>query len=157
MVAVFGTMAADALKKGAGIGYGVTTPGFALVVAAVFALWYRSEGTLSIRSIDSRRRECFYWAAVLGTFALGTAAGDLTAYQLNLGFWPSALLFATIIAIPAAAWSRRAIRVHRHPPACRLVRRRLQQADQWRSAPGRRNGQRGRARRLHRSRHARIA
>ena len=76
-------------------------------MAAVFALWYRSEGTLSIHSIDTRRRECFYWAAVLGTFALGTAAGDLTAYQLNLGFWASALLFGAIIAIPAIAWSRR--------------------------------------------------
>jgi uncharacterized membrane-anchored protein len=106
MVAVFGTMAADAIKDGAGIPYSVTTPAFALIVAAVFALWYRSEGTLSIHSIDTRRRECFYWAAVLGTFALGTAAGDLTAYQLNLGFWASALLFGAIIAVPAIAWSR---------------------------------------------------
>jgi uncharacterized membrane-anchored protein len=73
----------------------------------VFALWYRVESTLSIHSIDTRRRECFYWAAVLGTFALGTAAGDLTAYQLGLGFWTSALLFGAIIAIPAVAWSRR--------------------------------------------------
>lgn len=69
----------------------------------------RSEGTLSIHSIDTRRRECFYWAAVLGTFALGTAAGDLTAYQLNLGFWTSAVLFGAVIAIPAVAWSRRAM------------------------------------------------
>ena len=107
MVAVFGTMAADAIKDGTGIPYSVTTPAFALIVAAVFALWYRSEGTLSIHSIDTRRRERFYWAAVLGTFALGTAAGDLTAYQLNLGFWTSALLFGAIIAIPAVAWSRR--------------------------------------------------
>jgi uncharacterized membrane-anchored protein len=107
MVAVFGTMAADALKRGAGIGYQVTTPLFAVGVAAIFAAWYRTEGTLSIHSIDTRRRECFYWAAVLGTFALGTAAGDLTAYTLGLGFWTSALLFAAIIAIPALAWSRR--------------------------------------------------
>jgi uncharacterized membrane-anchored protein len=107
MVAVFGTMAADAIHDGTGLGYGVTTPAFALIVAAVFILWYRSEGTLSIHSIDTRRRECFYWAAVLGTFALGTAAGDLTAFQLNLGFWTSALLFAGVIAIPAIGWSRR--------------------------------------------------
>src|SRR3984885_15250899 len=107
MVAVFGTMAADAIKDGAGIPYSVTTPAFALLLAAVFALWYRREGTLSIHSIDTRRREFFYWAAILGTFALGTAAGDLTAYQLNLGFWTSALLFGAIIAIPALAWSRR--------------------------------------------------
>jgi uncharacterized membrane-anchored protein len=106
MVAVFGTMAADAIRDGAGIGYDLTTPAFALIVAAIFALWYRSEGTLSIHSIDTRRRECFYWAAVLGTFALGTAAGDLTAYTLNLGFWASAMLFAAVIAIPAVARSR---------------------------------------------------
>ena len=68
-----------------------------------------ARGTLSIHSIDTRRRECFYWAAVLGTFALGIAAGDLTAYQLNLGFWTSALLFGAIIAIPAVAWSRRLV------------------------------------------------
>jgi uncharacterized membrane-anchored protein len=107
MVAVFGTMAADAIHDGTGVGYSVTAPAFALIVAVIFLLWYRTEGTLSIHSIDTRRRECFYWAAVLGTFALGTAAGDLTAYQLNLGFWTSALLFGAIIAIPAIAWSRR--------------------------------------------------
>jgi uncharacterized membrane-anchored protein len=109
MVAVFGTMAADAIHDGTGLGYSVTTPAFALIVAVIFLLWYRSEGTLSIHSIATRRREGFYWAAVLGTFALGTAAGDLTAYQLNLGLWTSALLFAAVIAIPAILWSRRLI------------------------------------------------
>jgi uncharacterized membrane-anchored protein len=107
MVAVFGTMAADAIKIGARLGYGVTTPVFASLVAAIFALWYRSEGTLSIHSIDTRRRERFYWAAVLGTFALGTAAGDLTAYTLDLGFWTSAILFGVVIAVPAVLWARR--------------------------------------------------
>ena len=106
MVAVFGTMAADGIHDGAGIGYGVTTPLFALITAAIFAWWYRSEGTLSIHTINSRRRERFYWAAVLGTFALGTAAGDLTALALNLGFWPSVLIFAGIIAVPAIGWWR---------------------------------------------------
>jgi uncharacterized membrane-anchored protein len=106
MVAVFGTMAADGIHDGAGIPYAVTTPLFAVIVAATFFFWYRSEGTLSIHSINTRRREAFYWTAVLGTFALGTAAGDLTAYQLNLGFWPSALLFAVIFAIPAIGWAR---------------------------------------------------
>jgi uncharacterized membrane-anchored protein len=109
MVAVFGTMAADAIHDGTGLGYSVTTPAFALIVAAIFILWYRSEGTLSIHSIDTRRREYFYWAAVLGTFALGTAAGDLTAYQLDLGLWTSVLLFGAIITIPAIAWSRGAM------------------------------------------------
>jgi uncharacterized membrane-anchored protein len=106
MVAIFGTMAADGIHDGASIPYAVTTPLFACVVAAVFLLWYRSEGTLSIHTITTRRRESFYWAAVLATFALGTAAGDLTATTLNLGFFGSVLLFAAIITIPAIGWWR---------------------------------------------------
>jgi uncharacterized membrane-anchored protein len=106
MVAIFGTMAADGVHDGASIPYAVTTPVFAFVVAAIFFLWYRSEGTLSIHSITTRRREGFYWAAVLATFALGTAAGDLTAIQLKIGFFDSVLLFAAIIAIPAIGWWR---------------------------------------------------
>jgi len=106
MVAVFGTMAADGIRDGAGISYSVTTPLFAAFVAATFFAWYRSEGTLSIHSITTRRREAFYWTAVLGTFALGTAAGDLTAYTLHLGFWTSAVLFAVVFALPAIGWWR---------------------------------------------------
>jgi uncharacterized membrane-anchored protein len=106
MVAIFGTMAADGIHDGASIPYAVTTPLFALVTAAVFWRWYRSEGTLSIHSITTRRREGYYWAAVLATFALGTAAGDLTAMSLNLGYWPSVVLFASVIAIPAVGWWR---------------------------------------------------
>src|SRR5579875_694828 len=106
MVAVFGTMAADGIHDGASIPYSVTTPVFALVTGLIFLLWYRTEGTLSIHSITTRRRERFYWAAVLATFALGTAAGDLTAYRLNLGFWPSAILFAVVFVIPAIGWWR---------------------------------------------------
>jgi uncharacterized membrane-anchored protein len=106
MVAVFGTMAADGIHDGAGIGYQVTTPLFAVVTGGIFLWWYRSEGTLSIHSINTRRRERFYWAAVLATFALGTAAGDLTALALNLGFWPSVLIFGAIIAVPALGWWR---------------------------------------------------
>jgi uncharacterized membrane-anchored protein len=106
MVAVFGTMAADGIHDGASLPYPVTTALYALLTAGVFFLWYRSEGTLSIHSITTRRRESYYWAAVLGTFALGTAAGDLTATTLHLGFLVSAVLFASIISIPAFAWSR---------------------------------------------------
>jgi uncharacterized membrane-anchored protein len=106
MVAIFGTMAADGIHDGASIPYSVTTPVFAAVVGVTFALWYRTEGTLSIHSITTRRREALYWTAVLATFALGTAAGDLTAYSLNLGFWESAVLFAAVIAIPAVGWWR---------------------------------------------------
>jgi uncharacterized membrane-anchored protein len=93
-------------RAGASLNYTVTTPLFAAVVAGVFFAWWRSEGTLSIHSITTRRRELYYWAAVLATFALGTAAGDLTAIQLNLGFFDSAILFGVAIAIPALAWWR---------------------------------------------------
>ncbi|MGH2864594.1 MAG: COG4705 family protein [Solirubrobacteraceae bacterium] len=106
MVAIFGTMMADGIHDGASIPYAVSTPVFALVVAAIFFRWYRSEGTLSIHSITTRRRESYYWAAVLATFALGTAAGDLTAMSLNLGYWPSVILFASLISIPAVGWWR---------------------------------------------------
>ncbi len=106
MVAVFGTMAADGVHDGATISYAITTPLLAAVVAAVFWRWQRREGTLSIHSITTRRREAFYWAAVLATFALGTAAGDLTALTLNLGFLDSAFLFGLLILIPAALWWR---------------------------------------------------
>jgi uncharacterized membrane-anchored protein len=106
MVAIFGTMMADAIHDGASIPYSETTTVFAVIMAAIFLWWYRSEGTLSIHSINTRRREAFYWATVLATFALGTAAGDLTATQLHLGFFPSALLFSSIILIPAVGWWR---------------------------------------------------
>lgn len=109
LIAVFGTEVADGVHDGAGIPYSVTTPLFAAVVAATFWRWQRTEGTLSIHSITTRRREAYYWCAVLGTFALGTAAGDLTAIELNLGFLPSALLFAVVISVPALLWWRGAL------------------------------------------------
>src|SRR3954466_9381956 len=106
MVAIFGTMVADVLKDGTGVSYAITTPFFAAVTAYVFYRWYRSEGTLSIHSITTRRRERFYWCAVLATFALGTAAGDLTAISLSLGSFPSILLFGAAILVPALLWWR---------------------------------------------------
>ena len=72
----------------------------------IFLVWHRSEGTLSIHSITTRRRETFYWLAVLATFALGTAAGDLTAVSLRLGYFWSAVLFLGAIGVPALAWWR---------------------------------------------------
>lgn len=104
MVSVFGTMAADVLHIGLGVPYLVSTVFFAAVLAVVFLWWHRSEKTLSIHSIHTRRREAFYWATVLSTFALGTAAGDFTATSLNLGYLGSAVMFAVIIAIPALAY-----------------------------------------------------
>jgi uncharacterized membrane-anchored protein len=106
MVAIFGTMVADVLKDGTGVSYAITTPFFAAVTAYVFYRWHRSEGTLSIHSITTRRRETFYWCAVLATFALGTAAGDLTAISLDLGFSASIVLFGVVMAVPALLWWR---------------------------------------------------
>jgi uncharacterized membrane-anchored protein len=100
MVAVFGTMAADVLHVGLGIPYAVSTAFYSVVLAVIFVLWYRTEGTLSIHSIYTRRRELFYWATVLATFALGTAAGDLTAKVVGLGYFGSGVMFAVVIAIP---------------------------------------------------------
>jgi uncharacterized membrane-anchored protein len=104
MVAVFGTMAADVLHIRFGVPYVASTVAFALALALVFLAWYRTEGTLSIHSIDTPRRELFYWATVLATFALGTAAGDTTAYTFHLGFFSSGIVFAVAIAIPALAY-----------------------------------------------------
>lgn len=101
MVSVFGTLAADAAHVGLGIPYLASTVTFSLALAAVFFLWHRVEGTLSIHSVRTRRREAFYWMAVLTTFALGTAAGDMTARTLGLGWFASGVLFAGIIALPA--------------------------------------------------------
>lgn len=106
MVGVFGTMAADVLHVGLGVPYVASTVFYAVVLAAVFRVWYRSERTLSIHSITSRRRELFYWAAVLATFALGTAAGDLTAVTFGLGYAASAVLFAAAIMVPAIGYWR---------------------------------------------------
>lgn len=102
MVSVFGTMAADVLHVGLGVSYAVSTPLFLAALAAVFCLWYGVERTLSIHSIRTRRREIFYWSAVLATFALGTAAGDLTA-TVGFGYLGSVVLFAAAICAPALA------------------------------------------------------
>ena len=106
MVGVFGTMVADVLHVGFGVPYAVSTPFFAAALAAIFVIWRATENTLSIHSIDSSRREIFYWLTVVATFALGTAAGDLTATTFNLGYLLSAVLFALIILIPAIGYWR---------------------------------------------------
>ncbi len=104
MVAVFGTMAADVLHVVLSVPYLFSTIFYAIVLAVVFTLWRRSEGTLSIHSIVTPRRERFYWLTVLATFALGTAAGDLTAATLGLGFFRSAILFAVLMLVPLIGW-----------------------------------------------------
>ena len=105
-IAIFGTGVSDALHLFVGIPYTGTTILWAVVLAMIFWLWYRSEGTLSIHSITTRRREMYYWAVVFVTFALGTALGDFTGTTLGLGYLASGIMFFLIILIPAVAWSR---------------------------------------------------
>jgi uncharacterized membrane-anchored protein len=104
MVGVFGTMAADVLHVAFHVPYLASAIGFAIVLAAVFVVWYRVEGTLSVHTIVTRRRELFYWCAVVATFALGTALGDLMATTFGLGYLGSVVLFAALITIPAAGY-----------------------------------------------------
>lgn len=104
MVGVFGTMAADVLHVGLGVPYPASTALYVVVLAAVFFTWDRTERTLSFHTVDTTRREAFYWAAVVATFAMGTALGDLTAYNLHLGYATSGVLFAGVIAIPALGY-----------------------------------------------------
>ena len=105
-IAIFGTGAADFMHLIIGIPYAGTSALWAVVLAVVFWLWHRSEGTLSIHSIVTWRRELYYWAVVFATFALGTALGDFTARVLNLGYLGSAVLFSVVIMVPAVAWSQ---------------------------------------------------
>jgi uncharacterized membrane-anchored protein len=100
MVAVFGTMAADVVHIEFGVPYVLSSILFAILLVVVFWSWSRTEHTISIHSITTSRRELFYWAAVLATFAMGTALGDLAAYTLNLGFLSAGILFAALFALP---------------------------------------------------------
>lgn len=104
MVSVFGTMAADVLHVALGIPYLISTAFFMAALTLVFAIWYASEGTLSIHGIVTARRELFYWATVMTTFALGTATGDMTAVTVHLGYLASGVMFAILIALPALAY-----------------------------------------------------
>ena len=103
-IAIFGTGVSDTLHLTVGIPYAGTTLLWAVVLAGIFIVWHRSERTLSIHSIITRRREMFYWATVFATFALGTALGDFTATTLGLGYFGSVVLFFVVILIPAIAW-----------------------------------------------------
>ena len=140
MVGVFGTMAADVVHVGLGVPYVVSAALAAIALGAVFAIWWRSEGTLSVHTIDSNRRELFYWSAVGVTFALGTAVGDLTAITLHLGYTWSIALFAALITVPIIGFARLHLnpvrdllgRLRAHPPTGRIRRRLPGQADRRR-------------------------
>ncbi|WP_456340734.1 COG4705 family protein, partial [Streptomyces mirabilis] len=103
MISVVGTLISDNLTDNMGVPLEASTMVFAIVLAVVFAVWHRRERTLSIHHIDTTSRESFYWLAVLFTFALGTAAGDLVSERIDLGYWLSAVLFAMAIAAVAIA------------------------------------------------------
>src|SRR5689334_13920828 len=103
VISVFGTLITDNLTDGHDVPLTTTTPIFAVILAVVFASWYAVERTLSIHTIYTRRREAFYWLAILFTFALGTAAGDLVAEQFSLGYGPSIAIWGGAIAAVAVA------------------------------------------------------
>jgi uncharacterized membrane-anchored protein len=105
-VGVFGTMAADVLHVGFHVPYSVTSTLYAVLLAVVFISWQLTEKTLSFHTVDTTRRELFYWAAVVATFAMGTALGDFTAVTLGLGYLASGLLFTGLIAVPAIGYWR---------------------------------------------------
>ncbi|CAM4219364.1 COG4705 family protein [Bacillus paramycoides] len=106
LISVVGTLVTDNLTDNFGVALETTTIVFTIVLLATFAAWYVSEKTLSIHSIYTTKREAFYWLAILFTFALGTAAGDLVAESLNLGYWISALIFAALIGAVTVAYYR---------------------------------------------------
>jgi uncharacterized membrane-anchored protein len=103
LISIVGTLITDNLTDRYGVALEITTIVFAIALAVTFGAWFASERTLSIHTIYTTKREGFYWLAILFTFALGTAAGDLAAERLNLGFLTSLFIFAGLIAIVAVA------------------------------------------------------
>jgi uncharacterized membrane-anchored protein len=103
-VSIFGTMSADFLNKDLGMPFWASTALLLVLQSAVFVVWYRSQRTLSIHSIDSRPRESFYWLTVVFTFALGTAMGDFVSTTLGFGTAASTVIFLVVIAVPVVAW-----------------------------------------------------
>jgi len=106
LVSVVGTQITDALTDGLDVSLYLSTSVFAVALAATFAIWYAVERTLSIHTIITTRRELFYWAVILFTFALGTAAGDLATEALQLGFQLGVIVFGALIAVVALAYFR---------------------------------------------------
>lgn len=99
LISVVGTLITDNLTDGLGVSLVTTTIVFSVLLLSTFAAWFLSEKTLSVHSISSTRREAFYWATILFTFALGTAAGDLVAEKFGLGYLTALALFAGLIAL----------------------------------------------------------
>lgn len=108
LISVVGTQITDGLTDGLSVSLYISTGVFSLFLAATFAAWYRVERTLSIHTITTRQREIFYWTAILFTFALGTAAGDLATEALGLGFTLGVIVFGSLIVAIAVAWRLKA-------------------------------------------------
>ncbi len=106
LLSIVGTLITDNLTDNFGVALTTTTIVFSVALAATFVVWYAIEKTLSVHTIYTNRREGFYWSAILFTFALGTAGGDLVSEQLKLGYWVAALVFAGMIAVVAIAHLR---------------------------------------------------
>ena len=106
LLSIVGTQITDALTDGMGVSLYLSTAVFSVVLAVVFGAWYRRERTLSIHTIFTRRRETFYWVAILLTFALGTASGDLATEELSLGFRYGVLAFGGLIGLIYIAYLR---------------------------------------------------
>ena len=106
LISIVGTLVTDNLVDNFGISLWTTTIGFSIALAVTFWVWFANERTLSIHTIYTTKREGFYWLAILFTFSLGTAAGDLLAESLNIGYGPSVLVFAAAIAAVAMAYFR---------------------------------------------------
>jgi uncharacterized membrane-anchored protein len=104
VISVFGTLITDNMTDAYNVPLTTSTPIFAVILAVVFGAWYAVERTLSIHTIVTTRREAFYWLAILFTFALGTAAGDLSAEQFSLGYGPSIAIFGAMILAITIAW-----------------------------------------------------
>ena len=103
LISIVGTLITDNLEK-MGVSFATSTVLFSLLLAMTFGIWYAFERTLSIHTIYTTRREVFYWLAILFTFALGTAAGDLGAEVIGLGFLYTGLFFGAIIALIAVGY-----------------------------------------------------
>ncbi len=131
LISIVGTLVTDNLVDNLGVSLVTSTIGFTLALALTFWVWFRSEGTLSIHTIITARREAFYWLAILFTFALGTAAGDLVAEQFGLGYLATGILFGSIIVSLSIGYFWLGLDgilgllagLHLHPAARRLVRR----------------------------------
>ena len=104
LISIFGTLVTDIMTDGIGVPLEISTIGFSIALLITFVIWYANEKTLSMHSINTTKREAFYWLAILFTFALGTASGDLMAESLGLGYLVTGLIVLAIVALTAFAW-----------------------------------------------------